>query len=98
MQGNSKKKWGSLIAASVIIVLVAVLIVAFVLLINGKEDTVILSHNDYIEQQNYISDLEAKISMYNHLAQAQDDIKLGRVQNLDDAFNDILEELDGLEF
>ena len=37
MQGNSKKKWGSLIAASVIIVLVAVLIVAFVLLINGEE-------------------------------------------------------------
>ncbi len=66
--------------------------------VNGKEDTVILSHNDYIEQQNYISDLEAKIAMYNHLAQAQDDIKLGRVQNLDDAFNDILEELDGLEF
>lgn len=66
--------------------------------VNGKEDTVILSHSDYIEQQNYISDLEAKIAMYNHLAQAQDDIKLGRVQNLDDAFNDILEELDGLEF
>lgn len=66
--------------------------------VNGKEDTVILSHNDYIEQQNYISDLEAKIAMYNHLAQAQDDIKLGRIQNLDDAFNDILEELDGLEF
>ena len=66
--------------------------------VNGKEDTVILSHNDYIEQQNYISDLEAKIAMYSHLAQAQDDIKLGRVQNLDDAFNDILEELDGLEF
>ena len=65
--------------------------------VNGKEDTVILSHNDYIEQQNYISDLEAKIAMYNHLAQAQDDIKLGRVQNLDDAFNDILEESDGLE-
>ena len=37
MQGNSKKKLGSLIAASVIIVLVAVLIVAFVLLINGEE-------------------------------------------------------------
>lgn len=37
MQGNFKKKLGSLIAASVIIVLVAVLIVAFVLLINGEE-------------------------------------------------------------
>ena len=38
MQGNSKKKLGSLIAASVIIILVAVLIVAFVLLINGEEN------------------------------------------------------------
>ncbi|MGN0736491.1 MAG: hypothetical protein ACI4LP_11885 [Anaerovoracaceae bacterium] len=37
MQGNSKKKLGSLIAASVIIILVAVLIVAFVLLIKGEE-------------------------------------------------------------
>ena len=37
MQGNSKKKIGSLIAASVIIALVAVLIVALVLLINGEE-------------------------------------------------------------
>ena len=37
MQGNSKKKLGSLVAASVIIILVAVLIVAFVLLINGEE-------------------------------------------------------------
>lgn len=38
MQGNSKKKLGSLIAASVIIVLVVVLIVALILLINGEED------------------------------------------------------------
>ena len=38
MQGNSKKKMGSLIAAVVIIVLVAILIVAFVLLINGEDN------------------------------------------------------------
>ena len=38
MQGNSKKKMGSLIAAVVIIVLVAILIVAFVLLIKGEEN------------------------------------------------------------
>ena len=66
--------------------------------VNGKEDTVILSHDDYIEQQNYISELESRIAFYNHLAQAQDDIKLGRVQHLDVAINDILDELDGLEF
>ena len=38
MQGNSKKKLGSFIAATVAIALVAVLIVAFVLLINGEDD------------------------------------------------------------
>lgn len=38
MQGNSKKKLGSFIAAAVVIALVAVLIVALVLLINGEED------------------------------------------------------------
>lgn len=66
--------------------------------VNGKEDTVILSHDSYVQQQNYISVLEARLAVYNHLAQAQDDIKLGRVQNLDDAIGDILEELDGFEF
>ena len=58
--------------------------------VNGKEDTVLLSHEDFIEQQNYISELEAKLAVYAHLAQAMDDIKLGRVQDADDAFDDIL--------
>ena len=42
--------------------------------VNGKEDTVILSHDSYVQQQNYISDLEARLAVYNHLVQAQDDI------------------------
>ncbi|MBQ3229204.1 MAG: type II toxin-antitoxin system Phd/YefM family antitoxin [Clostridia bacterium] len=65
--------------------------------VNGKEDTVLLSHEDYIDQQKYISDLEAKLAVYAHLAQAMDDIKLGRVQNADDAFDDIISELENLE-
>jgi len=65
--------------------------------VNGKEDTVILSHEDFIEQQNRISELEAKLEVYAHLAQAADDVKLGRVQDMDGAFDDILSELDGLE-
>ncbi len=65
--------------------------------VNGKEDTVVLSHDDFIEQQNYISELEAKLALYAHLAQASDDIKLGRVHDVDDAFDDILSELDALE-
>lgn len=64
--------------------------------VNGKEDTVVLCHDDFVAQQNYISELEAKLAVYARLAQAADDIKLGRVQNIDDAFDDILQELDGI--
>ena len=65
--------------------------------VNGKEDIVVLCHDDYMEQQNYINELEAKLAVYSHLAQAADDLKLGRVQEVDAAFDDILSELDGLE-
>ena len=65
--------------------------------VNGKEDTVLLSHEDFRDQIAYISELEAKIAVYAHLAQAMDDIKLGRTQDADSAFADILGELENLD-
>ena len=65
--------------------------------VNGKEDTVVLSHDAFVEQQNYISELEARIAVYSRLSQAMDDIKLGRTQDADSVFDDILNELDGLD-
>lgn len=65
--------------------------------VNGKEDTVLLSHEDYQDQQNYIAELEAKLAIYAHLAQAIDDVKLGRVQNADEAYDDIISELENLD-
>ncbi len=65
--------------------------------VNGKEDSVLINHEDYMQQQQYVSELEAKLAVYSHLAQAMDDIKLGRVQNADDAFDDILGELENIE-
>lgn len=65
--------------------------------VNGKEDTVLISHEDFREQIHYISELEAKLAVYSHLAQAMDDIKLGRVQSADSAFADILGELENLD-
>ena len=58
--------------------------------VNGKEDTVLLSHEEYQEQLLRISELEAKLSMYAHLAQAMDDIRLGRVQSADAVFDALL--------
>ena len=62
--------------------------------VNGKEDTVVMSHEDFVEQQKYICELEARLAVYAHLAQALDDVKLGRTQAMDEAFDDILGELD----
>ena len=65
--------------------------------VNGKEDTVLLSHEDYRDRQKYISELEAKVALYAHLAQAMDDIKLGRVQDFDAVFDEILSDLETLD-
>ena len=65
--------------------------------VNGKEDTVLLSHEDFQNQQNYIAELEAKLAVYVHLAQAMDDVKLGRVQDADEAYDDIIAELENLD-
>ena len=62
--------------------------------VNGKEDTVVLFHEDFVDQQQYIRVLEARLAVYKHLAQAVDDVKLGRAQVIDEAFDDILGELD----
>ena len=64
--------------------------------VNGKEDSVLMSHEDFLEQQNYISELEAKLAVYAHLAEAMDDIKLGRTQSADDAFAELLSDLENL--
>ena len=61
--------------------------------VNGREDTVLLEHRQYMEQQQLIEQLQSRLSVYAHLAQAADDVKLGRVQPAEDAFEDILNEL-----
>ena len=61
--------------------------------VNGKEDTVILAHDAYMQQQEQIEVLQSRLAVYMHLAQAADDVRLGRVQPAGDAFADILHEL-----
>ena len=61
--------------------------------VNGREDTVILEHSRFMEQQQLIEDLESRLAVYTHLAQAADDVKLGRAQPAEDAFADIVNEL-----
>lgn len=62
--------------------------------VNGKEDTVLLSHEEFRKQQIYITELEEKIKLYSTLSTAMDDIKLGRTKNANDVFDEILIELE----
>ncbi len=61
--------------------------------VNGREDTVLLSHSQYMQQQQRLEDLQNQLAVYAHLAQAADDVKLGRVQPAREAFEDVLREL-----
>ena len=62
--------------------------------VNGKEDTVVMSHESFLEQQNYIAEMEERLRLYAHLAQGADDVKLGRVQPIEDVRRNLLRELD----
>ncbi len=65
--------------------------------VNGKEDTVLLSHAEYLAQQQTISELQDKLAVYKHLAQSADDVKLGRVSTLNDTFESLSAELAELQ-
>jgi PHD/YefM family antitoxin component YafN of YafNO toxin-antitoxin module len=65
--------------------------------VNGKEDTVVLSHEYFMQQQRQIAELEERVAVYSHLALAADDIKLGRVQTADEVFDEVIGELDGVK-
>ena len=65
--------------------------------VNGREDTVILDHGQYMEQQQMIEEMQGRLAIYAHLAQAADDVRLGRLQFAENAFDDILDELRAAE-
>ena len=68
-----------------------------VITVNGKEDTVLLNYECFMERNRYIASLEAKFAVYDHLAQAMDDVKLGRTVSADEAFDEVLDDLESLE-
>lgn len=68
-----------------------------IITVNDKEDTVLLSHEDFQNRLRYISELEARLAVYTQLSQGVDDIKRGGLQPADAAFADILGELERLD-
>ena len=58
--------------------------------VNGREDTVLMSHEDYLAQQAALEEMKERLELYAHLAQSEDDVRLGRVKSLDTAFDEIV--------
>lgn len=48
-------------------------------------------------QKEMISNIEAKQTVYSHLAQARKDLECGRVQPAESVFDDILDELENTD-
>ena len=49
-----------------------------------------------MEETCYEVELE-KLRIYSHLAQSVNDVRQGRIEKIDTAFDDVLFELDGIE-
>lgn len=63
--------------------------------VNGREDTVIMSHESYNATQEQILSMQEQLKLYAELAQAEDDYKLGRVYSEENFFNNIIAEVKG---
>lgn len=61
--------------------------------VNGKEDTILLSHDNYLKMQSTILEQQERLLFYEKLARAEDDIKLGRVVTLDTTFDSLLQKV-----
>ena len=59
---------------------------------NGREDIGMMEQGQLMEQRR-IEDPENRLDIYAHLAQAAEDVRLGRVQPAQDVFSDLLDEL-----
>ena len=61
--------------------------------VNGREDTVLMSHEDFLAQQAALEEMKERLALYTHLAQSDDDVRLGRVKPVDAAFDEIVKSI-----
>lgn len=64
--------------------------------VNGREDTVLMGHEEFMEQRRTIEELQAKLAVYAHLAQSADDVKLDCVQTVASVTDEIIGDIDKL--
>lgn len=65
--------------------------------VNGHEDTVIMSHEQYMRQVGEIADLQSMLKIYEHIAQAEDDVRLGRIKSADEVFDAVLDDIENTD-
>lgn len=54
---------------------------------------VLLTHQKYFDLINRLNEFESKLIMYARFIQAMNDIRLGTLQDIDSAFEDVLKDL-----
>lgn len=62
--------------------------------VNNKNDTVIMTYDSFLTQQQHISELENRLALWEQLIRAMNDVNHGRTQDANAVFSDILAELE----
>lgn len=65
--------------------------------VNGRQDTVLVSHEQFMQQQAELQELKARLLLYAKIAQAEDDIRSGRVYDADDVYAELIAKLEALQ-
>ncbi len=61
--------------------------------VNGREDTVLMSHEQFMQQQRLLAQFQERKAFFDILSKSGDDIKNGKVQTLAEVRNELHDEL-----
>lgn len=64
--------------------------------VNGHQDTVLISHEQFMQQQLEMQEMKARMELYAKIAQSEEDIRQGRVYDADKVYSELIAKLETL--
>jgi len=61
--------------------------------VNGRDDTVLIGHKRYIQQQQRMQELEQLLALYDELSEGEEDVKNGNTHTIEEAHSILKERI-----
>lgn len=65
--------------------------------VNGAQDTMLVNFNDQMKLLEDYEKVKARLRLYDDLARSQDDIRMGRIFDSENVFDEVLEKIERFE-